>query len=134
MAAQQIPCGNRGLSPGARGVGDRLPPFVLGRAGTAGNSRRNGPIRVQFPKAWPACAGAPRMSDDARHIPVLGREAVELLAPREGGIYVDATFGAGGYSRLILETAGTRVIGIDRDRTAIAGGFDLVDQSAGRLT
>jgi 16S rRNA (cytosine1402-N4)-methyltransferase len=69
-----------------------------------------------------------------RHIPVLGREAVEMLAPHAGGIYVDATFGAGGYSRLILKTEGTRVIGIDRDRTAIAGGFDLVDGSAGRLT
>jgi 16S rRNA (cytosine1402-N4)-methyltransferase len=71
---------------------------------------------------------------DRRHIPVLGRQAIELLNPREGGIYVDATFGAGGYSRAILETAGTRVIGIDRDRTAIAGGFDLVDRSGGRLT
>ncbi len=69
-----------------------------------------------------------------RHIPVLGRQAVELANPREGGIYVDATFGAGGYSRAILEIAGTRVIGIDRDRSAIAGGFDLVDRSAGRLT
>ncbi|MGB3864913.1 MAG: 16S rRNA (cytosine(1402)-N(4))-methyltransferase RsmH [Xanthobacteraceae bacterium] len=69
-----------------------------------------------------------------RHIPVLGREAVEWLAPRAGGIYVDATFGAGGYSRLLLETAGTRVIAIDRDRTAIAGGFDLVEQAGGRLT
>jgi 16S rRNA (cytosine1402-N4)-methyltransferase len=69
-----------------------------------------------------------------RHIPVLGREAVELLAPRSGGIYVDATFGAGGYTRLILAAAGTRVIGIDRDPTAIAGGFDLVDASHGRLT
>ncbi len=69
-----------------------------------------------------------------RHIPVLGRQAVELLGPREGGIYVDATFGAGGYSRMILEIAGTRVVGIDRDRTAIAGGFDLVDRSDGRLT
>jgi len=57
-----------------------------------------------------------------------------MLAPREGGVYVDATFGAGGYSRLILETAGTRVIAIDRDRSAIAGGFDLVDRSGGRLT
>ncbi len=69
-----------------------------------------------------------------RHIPVLAREAVGLLAPRAGGVYVDATFGAGGYSRIILETAGTTVIGIDRDRTAITAGFDLVDQADGRLT
>jgi 16S rRNA (cytosine1402-N4)-methyltransferase len=74
------------------------------------------------------------MSAAARHISVLGREAVEALAPRDGGVYVDATFGAGGYSRMILAAAGTRVIGIDRDRTAIAGGFDLVDRSDGRLT
>lgn len=69
-----------------------------------------------------------------RHISVLGREAVEMLAPHDGGIYVDATFGAGGYSRAILDIAGTRVIGIDRDRSAITGGFDLVDRSGGRLT
>ena len=69
-----------------------------------------------------------------RHVPVLGREAVAMLAPREGGLYVDATFGAGGYSRAILAIPGTRVIGIDRDRTAIAGGFDLVDEAGGRLT
>jgi 16S rRNA (cytosine1402-N4)-methyltransferase len=73
------------------------------------------------------------MSDSISHIPVLGREAVDMLAPREGGIYIDATFGAGGYSRMILGTQRTRVIGIDRDRTAIAGGFDLVEQSNGRL-
>jgi 16S rRNA (cytosine1402-N4)-methyltransferase len=70
----------------------------------------------------------------SRHIAVLGREAVEMLGPRDGGIYVDGTFGAGGYSRAILDTAGARVIGIDRDRSAIAGGFDLVDRSGGRLT
>jgi 16S rRNA (cytosine1402-N4)-methyltransferase len=69
-----------------------------------------------------------------RHIPVLGREAVEMLKPHGGGVYVDATFGAGGYSRAILDAADTRVIGIDRDRTAIAAGFDLVDRSNGRLT
>ncbi len=69
-----------------------------------------------------------------RHIPVLGVEAVGMLKPRDGGIYVDATFGAGGYSQAILDAADTRVIGIDRDRTAIAGGFDLVDRSNGRLT
>jgi 16S rRNA (cytosine1402-N4)-methyltransferase len=70
---------------------------------------------------------------DPRHVPVLGREAVEMLAPRAGGIYVDATFGAGGYSRAILAITGTRVIGIDRDRTAISGGHDLVERSEGRL-
>ena len=70
----------------------------------------------------------------SRHIPVLGREVLTSLQPREGGTYVDATFGAGGYSRAILETPQTRVIGIDRDRTAIAGGFELVEQSNGRLT
>ena len=68
-----------------------------------------------------------------RHVSVLGRQAVEMLTPRDGGIYLDATFGAGGYSRSILEVPGTRVVGIDRDRTAIAGGFDLVERSAGRL-
>ena len=73
------------------------------------------------------------MSEAARHIPVLGREAVEMLAPRDGGVYIDATFGAGGYSRAILQTSGTRVIGIDRDRSAISGGFGLVEGSGGRL-
>ncbi len=70
----------------------------------------------------------------ARHIPVLGRAAVDLLSVRDGGVYLDATFGAGGYTRLILGTAGARVIGIDRDQRAIALGADLVEASAGRLT
>lgn len=69
-----------------------------------------------------------------RHIPVLGREAVDWLAPRDGGIYIDATFGAGGYTSALLSAADTRVIGIDRDRTAIAAGFDLVERAEGRLT
>ena len=70
----------------------------------------------------------------APHIPVLGREAIDHLAPREGGVYVDATFGAGGYSRAILDVPGTRLIAIDRDSTAIAGGAELVEGAAGRLT
>jgi 16S rRNA (cytosine1402-N4)-methyltransferase len=69
-----------------------------------------------------------------RHIPVLGREAIRMLAPHDGGIYVDATFGAGGYTKALLDAADTRVIGIDRDRTAIAGGFELVERFGGRLT
>jgi 16S rRNA (cytosine1402-N4)-methyltransferase len=70
----------------------------------------------------------------APHIPVLGREAIDHLAPRESGVYVDATFGGGGYSRAILDVPGTRLIAIDRDRTAIADGAGLVESSAGRLT
>jgi 16S rRNA (cytosine1402-N4)-methyltransferase len=69
----------------------------------------------------------------ARHIPVLGRHAVRWLNVRDGGLYVDATFGAGGYSKIILETSGARVIGIDRDQRAIALGADLVQAAAGRL-
>ena len=38
-----------------------------------------------------------------RHGSVLRREAAEMLNPRDGGTYVDATFGAGGYSRMILD-------------------------------
>lgn len=70
----------------------------------------------------------------ALHIPVLGRPAIDFLKLRDGGVYIDATFGAGGYSRAILAAADCKVIGIDRDRNAIAGGFDLVQQANGRLT
>ena len=69
----------------------------------------------------------------ARHIPVLGGPAVELLAARAGGVYVDATFGAGGYTRELLAAADCRVIGIDRDPRAIARGADLVQAAGGRL-
>lgn len=70
----------------------------------------------------------------ALHIPVLGRSVVELLQPRDGGIYIDGTFGAGGYTRAILAAAHSTVLGIDRDQTAIALGADLVEQAKGRLT
>ena len=75
-----------------------------------------------------AVAGGP-----ARHIPVLARPAVDWLAVRPGGFYVDATFGGGGYTRAILETADARVIGIDRDPAAIAQGASLVAAAQGRL-
>jgi 16S rRNA (cytosine1402-N4)-methyltransferase len=77
----------------------------------------------------PAAAGGP-----ARHIPVLARRVLDYLNVRDGGLYVDGTFGAGGYTRAILQAANASVVGIDRDRTAIALGADLVDQAGGRLT
>jgi len=69
----------------------------------------------------------------ARHIPVLGGRAVELLAVRLGEVYIDATFGAGGFARALLAAADCRVIGIDRDQSAIAQGADLVAAAQGRL-
>ena len=69
----------------------------------------------------------------SQHIPVLIGRVAEWLAAREGGLYVDGTFGAGGYTRAILETSGARVIGIDRDQGAIARGADLVGQAQDRL-
>ncbi len=70
----------------------------------------------------------------ARHVPVLVRAALEQLNVREGGIYIDGTFGAGGYTGAILQAADAQVIGIDRDQTAIAHGAGLVQQAGGRLT
>jgi 16S rRNA (cytosine1402-N4)-methyltransferase len=69
----------------------------------------------------------------ARHIPVLGRPTVEFLNVRAGGVYIDATFGAGGHTRAILAAADCNVIGIDRDQDAIARGADLVRSAGGRL-
>src|SRR6202171_4678734 len=136
MAAQQIPYGNEGLLVGA-GYGDRALRRLFGRKRLTkrGDLRRNGPAGLQFLFRTPEYARDRRMTPAAsRHVSVLGREAVEMLTPRDGGIYLDATFGAGGYSCAILETPGTRVIGIDRDRSAITGGVDLVERSDGRLT
>jgi len=50
------------------------------------------------------------------HAPVLLDEVIEALAPRAGDVIIDATFGAGGYTRAIL-AAGATVIGLDRDPT-----------------
>ncbi|MCL2673647.1 MAG: 16S rRNA (cytosine(1402)-N(4))-methyltransferase RsmH [Alphaproteobacteria bacterium] len=56
------------------------------------------------------------------HTPVLLQQVMHYLAPRAGETYVDATFGAGGYSRAILQ-AGAHVIGIDRDPSAVEAAF-----------
>ena len=80
--------------------------------------------------APPGAAGGP-----ARHVPVLRERAIEALAVKPGGLYLDATFGAGGYTRAILATEGaTRVVALDRDPSAIAAGAALVAEFAGRLT
>jgi 16S rRNA (cytosine1402-N4)-methyltransferase len=54
------------------------------------------------------------------------------LEPRAGGVYVDATFGAGGYTRALLDRGAT-VIAIDRDPAAVRAGAELAASSGGRL-
>ena len=68
----------------------------------------------------------------AGHVPVLLPKVVEYLAPRPGEVIIDGTFGAGGYSRALLE-AGANVLAIDRDPNAIRDGAGLVASAGGRL-
>jgi 16S rRNA (cytosine1402-N4)-methyltransferase len=56
----------------------------------------------------------------ALHDPVMTLEVLTLLAPHRGGLYIDCTVGAGGHSLALLEAGATRLIGLDRDPTAIA--------------
>ncbi|HVV34249.1 MAG TPA: 16S rRNA (cytosine(1402)-N(4))-methyltransferase RsmH [Vitreimonas sp.] len=68
------------------------------------------------------------------HAPVLLAEAMAALALKDGGVYVDATFGGGGYSREMLARADCGVIAYDRDPDAIARGADLVAAKHGKFT
>lgn len=67
-----------------------------------------------------------------RHIPVMLKEVLDALQPQPGQTIVDGTFGAGGYTRAILE-AGANVIGVDRDPNAIKAGRAMEAEFGGRL-
>jgi 16S rRNA (cytosine1402-N4)-methyltransferase len=71
----------------------------------------------------------------ARHVPVLLDEVCDALRFDEAGVFVDATFGAGGYSQAILiANRRNRVLAIDRDPEALAAGKILAAKARGRLT
>lgn len=68
------------------------------------------------------------------HYPVMLPEVLESLRPSEGGVYVDGTFGAGGYTGAILEAANCQVVAIDRDVSARKRAKALQDKYGDRLT
>ena len=69
----------------------------------------------------------------APHRPVLLAEVIEALSPQDGAIYVDGTFGAGGYSRALLDAAQCTVWAIDRDPDAVKEAQPLIERYSGRL-
>src|SRR5436190_3923321 len=120
--------GTRPVPRGARGGHREGPRFQAGAGRPDGGGKTARSTGMTAGSGSNAVAGGP-----ARHIPVLARRAVDWLAVRPGGLYVDATFGGGGYARIILQTADARVIGIDRDPAAIAQGAALVEATQARL-
>jgi 16S rRNA (cytosine1402-N4)-methyltransferase len=73
------------------------------------------------------------MSGQTLHQSVLLNEVVDALGPQNGGCYLDATFGNGGYSRAILDTASCTLLAIDRDPDAIARGAPMLAEYDGRF-
>ena len=78
----------------------------------------------------------PRHSNDQDppHRSVLLSETIAALVPRAGGVYVDATLGAGGHTEAILAIEGTRVIVVDRDESAIALAKERLGPFGDRVT
>jgi 16S rRNA (cytosine1402-N4)-methyltransferase len=73
------------------------------------------------------------MSEATRHVSVMLSEVVSALAPQDGEVFADGTFGGGGYTRAILTAANCSVYGIDRDPDAIARGQAMAAEFAPRL-
>ena len=69
----------------------------------------------------------------AKHIPVMLKEVLQYLNPQKGEVYVDATFGNGGYSTAILEKAPCKVIALDRDPNVVIRANELKNMYGDRF-
>ena len=67
------------------------------------------------------------------HISVMLKEVLEILQPKDGEIILDGTFGAGGYTKAILNTCNCKVIGTDRDITVKKFADDVKNQYKNRF-
>lgn len=68
-----------------------------------------------------------------KHIPVMLQEVLAALKPQKGEVYVDATFGNGGYTKAILEVADCKVIALDRDPTVKIRANEIKNMYGGRF-
>jgi 16S rRNA (cytosine1402-N4)-methyltransferase len=84
---------------------------------------------------WVWCEESEDLTDETRfvHRAVMTDEVIAALSPRPGGVYLDATLGAGGHTSAILTTPGTRVVALDRDAEAVAAAGKLRALYAERL-
>src|SRR5262245_41277147 len=82
----------------------RLNPRAISRSARSAREAQRRSAGMMAGGGGLAVAGGP-----ALHIPVLGRHAVSFLKVRDGGVYIDGTFGAGGYTRAILAAADCKV-------------------------
>tara|TARA_Y200000002_G_scaffold322643_1_gene283344 strand:+ start:54 stop:1067 length:1014 start_codon:yes stop_codon:yes gene_type:complete len=67
----------------------------------------------------------PTSSSEPSHFPVMLDEVIKICSPDKGGVYIDCTFGGGGYSKKLLKFSKTKVIALDRDAFIIKIGRDL---------
>jgi len=81
-----------------------------------------------------SAAGGETEAARGAHVPVLLDETIAALSPRDDALYLDGTFGGGGYSRALLEAVRCRIVAIDRDPEAVARGDALARRYPGRLT
>lgn len=73
-------------------------------------------------------------SCNPRHYPVMREDILDMASPGAGEIFIDGTFGAGGYSRALLEAADCTVYAIDRDPTVEDTAAALSAEFPGRFT
>ena len=67
----------------------------------------------------------PISSSETPHFPVMLDEVIKICSPHKGGIYIDCTFGGGGYSKKLLNFSKTKVIALDRDEFILDKGKKL---------
>src|SRR5260221_460234 len=89
---------------------------------------------MKTPRSTPPQAASEGAADSSpSHLPVLLDAVLTALNPVDDAVYVDGTFGAGGYSAALLAAAQCSVLGIDRDPAAVRGAAALAARHPGRL-